>query len=73
MIFMSLIFDEIIEINICGLSDNTKKNIRLRAKDDEDLNRIDTSNSILLEGDQYILKGKDCKLIEFEEEEKNEE
>ena len=73
MIFMSLIFDEIIEINICGLSDNTKKNIRLRAKDDEDLNRIDTSNSILLEGDQYILKGKDCKFIEFDEEEKNEE
>jgi hypothetical protein len=32
---MSLVFNEIIEINICGLSENTKRNIIKRAKIDE--------------------------------------
>ena len=31
ILFMSLIFNEIIELNFCGLSDNTKKNIIIRA------------------------------------------
>ena len=31
---MSLIFNEIIELNFCGLSDNTKKNIIIRADDE---------------------------------------
>jgi hypothetical protein len=32
ILFMTLIFNEIIELNCCGLSKNTKKNIILRAK-----------------------------------------
>ena len=32
ILFMSLIFNEIIEINFCGLEKNTKKNIMLRAQ-----------------------------------------
>ena len=32
ILFLSLIFNEIIEINICGLSNNTKKNIMKRAE-----------------------------------------
>ena len=32
ILFMSLIFNEIIEINYCGLSKNTKRNIILRAQ-----------------------------------------
>jgi hypothetical protein len=35
ILFMSLVFNEIIEINICGLSENTKRNIIKRAKIDE--------------------------------------
>ena len=34
ILFMSLVFNEIIEINICGLSENTKKNIVYRAEID---------------------------------------
>ena len=32
ILFMTLIFNEIIELNCCGLSKNTKKNISIRAK-----------------------------------------
>ena len=32
ILFFSLVFNEIIEINFCGLSDNTKRNIRDRAE-----------------------------------------
>ena len=35
ILFFSLIFNEIIEINICGLSDNTKKNIMIRAESED--------------------------------------
>ena len=31
ILFLALIFNEIIEINLCGMSDNTKKNIAIRA------------------------------------------
>ena len=31
ILFLSLIFNEIIEINVCGLSDNTKRNIVTRS------------------------------------------
>ena len=34
ILFMSLIFNEIIELNFCGMSDNTKRNIIKRAKID---------------------------------------
>ena len=40
---MSLIFGEIIEINICGLSDNTKRNISYRAQAEEDIIRTDNN------------------------------
>ena len=35
ILFFSLIFNEIIEINVCGLSDNTKKNIMIRAESED--------------------------------------
>ena len=34
MLFFSLVFNEIIELNFCGLSSNTKRNLALRAKKD---------------------------------------
>ena len=37
ILFLSLVFNEIIELNFCGLSFNTKRNIILRAKIEEDL------------------------------------
>ena len=41
ILFLSLIFNEIIEINVCGLSDNTKKEIILRAENEnEELNIV---------------------------------
>ena len=43
ILFMSLIFGEIIEINICGLSDNTKRNISYRAQAEEDIIRTDNN------------------------------
>ena len=53
ILFMSLIFNEIIEFNFCGLSDNTKKNIMLRLNsEDSDLQKnftIGSNNDILIE------------------------
>ena len=34
ILFFSLVFNEIIEINFCGLSDNTKRNIRNRVENE---------------------------------------
>ena len=34
ILFFSLVFNEIIELNFCGLSSNTKRNLALRAKKD---------------------------------------
>ena len=34
ILFVSLIFNEIFELNFCGLSDNTRKNIMLRSNDE---------------------------------------
>ena len=34
ILFFSLVFNEIIEINFCGLSDNTKRNIRNRGENE---------------------------------------
>ena len=77
LLFMELVFNEIIEINICGLSDNTKRNIIKRAKA-EDLNldkndtidtfkTITTINSLDEENDEYDenLENDDKKLIEL--------
>ena len=57
ILFVSLIFNEIIEFNFCGLSDNTRKNIILRSNSEEiDSNynissilTIDSNNEILIE------------------------
>ena len=52
MLFFSLVFNEIIELNFCGLSRNTKKNINNRAK-----NEIIESNlikSLTIEEDNDI-------------------
>ena len=55
ILFVSLIFNEIIEFNFCGLSDNTKKNIMLRSNNEEiDSNiqstfTLDSNNGILIE------------------------
>ena len=53
ILFMSLIFNEIIEFNFCGLSDNTKKNIMLRLNDeDTDLQKnftIGSKDDIIIE------------------------
>ena len=49
ILFLSLIFNEIIEINFCKLSYNTKRNIMKRAEDDiifkSDNNSLNESNS----------------------------
>ena len=45
ILFFSLIFNEIIEINCLGLSKNTKKNIALRAKKDRETIRIEDNDS----------------------------
>ena len=75
ILFISLIFNEIIEINFWGLSDNTKKNIRKRAESEEfsTINRSDTINSMLDGKDGYILREKDFVPSEQEEEEKKQE
>ena len=41
ILFLSLIFNEIIEINCCGLEKNTKRNIRYRAEIEDLLTRKD--------------------------------
>ena len=61
ILFFSLIFNEIIEINFFGLSDNTKKNIIQRAQNEE--NFIYKSETIdendIVEKDENIIELKD--------------
>ena len=52
ILFVSLIFNEIIECNFCGLSYNTRKNIMLRANENSDLEKnatIESKEDILIE------------------------
>ena len=50
ILFFSLIFNEIIEINIFGLSDNTKRKIILRAEnEDKDIDKKETIDAIAME------------------------
>ena len=60
ILFMSLIFNEIIEINFCGLSKNTRKNIMMRARDEDsivdEINLIDEKIEI---DDDVIIELKD--------------
>jgi len=58
ILFMFLIFIEIIEINIFNISYNTKKNIELRAKRDSSLDNnslIKTNEEIELEGMKILI------------------
>ena len=62
ILFLSLIFNEIFEINVCGLSDNTKKNISKRSViDDLDMIAIkkETMESESSEGTELISKDND--------------
>ena len=70
ILFLSLIFNEIFEINVCGLSDNTKRNISKRAiADEEDIIEIkkDTMETELNEGLELISRDKDDLLIQNDE------
>ena len=53
ILFMSLIFNELIELNFCGLSDNTKKNIMVRLNsEDTELQKdftLDSKGDIIIE------------------------
>ena len=75
ILFLSLIFNEIIEINVCGLSYNTKRNISKRAVN-EDTNLYTTNDDVEneLEG-QYKLeiKDKDFLLSQSDENSEKEE
>ena len=66
ILFLSFVFNEILEINFLGLSDNTKKNISKRAEDEDNMiiTKSDTYDSMLEGQDGYILKSKDFKSIE---------
>ena len=66
ILFLSFVFNEILEINFLGLSDNTKKNISKRAENEDNMiiTKSDTYDSILEGQDGYILKSKDFKSIE---------
>ena len=72
ILFLSFIFNEIIEINCLGLSNNTKKNISRRATS-EDINSLFNNNDndsydITLESKEgYILRNKDIKNNELDE------
>ena len=64
IIFMSLIFNEIIEINICGLSKNTKKNIILRARNESTNFGNNQTFDTTGEEDGYLIELADEKSIE---------
>ena len=63
ILFLSFVFNEILEINFLGLSDNTKKNISRRAETEDNMiiTKSDTYDSMLEGQDGYILKSKDFK------------
>ena len=63
ILFLSFVFNEILEINFLGLSDNTKKNISRRAETEDNMiiTKSNTYDSVLEGQDGYILKSKDFK------------
>ena len=74
ILFLSLIFNEIFEINVCGLSDNTKRNISKRAMIDEKdiiLIKSDTMETELNEGLELFSKDKNDTLNQNEENNEN--
>jgi hypothetical protein len=68
ILFLSFVFNEILEINFLGLSDNTKKNISKRAETEDNMiiTKSDTYDSMLEGQDGYILKSKDFKSNEYD-------
>ena len=68
ILFLSFVFNEILEINFLGLSDNTKKNISKRAETEDKMiiTKYDTYDSMLEGQDGYILKSKDFKSNEYD-------
>ena len=77
VLLLSLIFNEIIEINVCGLSNNTKKNIIMRSQTEDDIyfdtNTIGEFDIISKGKEEYILKEKDFNNNEFGEEDSENE
>ena len=74
ILFLSLIFNEIFEINVCGLSDNTKRNISKRAMIDEKdiiLIKSDTMETEVNEGLELFSKDKNDTLNQNEESNEN--
>ena len=64
ILFLSLIFNEFIEINIFGLSFNTRKNIINRALAEEDSygKMEETTNRVII-NDEYLIELADTGLI----------
>ena len=63
-VFIFLIYNEIIEINCCGLEKNTKRNIRIRARLEnsefiESINEEDNDSLIEIDGYNIEIKGLD--------------
>lgn len=61
ILFLALIFNEIIEINLCGISYNTKKNIAIRAEK-EGLNKENIEEKI--EKGDYLIELSDDEITE---------
>ena len=51
--FITLIFNEVIEINCLRLSENTRKNISARASYDQEL--IERNNDSIVSEDDYLI------------------
>ena len=66
-------FNEIIEINFCGLSKYTKKNIIQRAISEENKLIIRNETIETIEADQYQIKLKEMPFVENDEDEKKSE
>ena len=60
ILFLSLVFNEIIEINICRLSYNTRRNISKRAEIEDFLIKQNQGN------DENVIVGKDGYLFELD-------
>ena len=59
ILFMSLIFNEIIEINFCRLSENTRKNIMKRANDENLMNEVNFIDEKIEVDDDVLIELKD--------------
>ena len=56
ILIFSLIFNEIIELNFCGLSDNIKRNIINRGEyEDHNIELIELNNSIDIDNGNYVV------------------